>query len=77
MARSSVRLSLPFVYSLFVHITHIRKIINPTWHQNYSYDRRGNRGLAGESGETILVDDKTPAWAALGYDGGDRWNWRG
>jgi hypothetical protein len=35
-----------FVYSLFVHITRVRMIIDSAWHQNFSYDRHGNRGLA-------------------------------
>lgn len=80
MARSSVRLSFAFVYLPFVHISRIRKNINPGRHQNYSNDRYCNRDLAGQSGEAVFVvqvDDTTPAGTTLVYDGGDSWNRRG
>jgi len=49
---------------------------NPTWSQNYSYDRYGNRGTVSQApDETVWVDDTLPAGAVTAAGGGDGWNW--
>jgi RHS repeat-associated protein len=52
---------------------------NPAWHQDYLFDRYGNRGMigqpAGQGVETVWFDDSLPAGAVAASSGGDSWNW--
>jgi RHS repeat-associated protein len=49
---------------------------NPTWSQNYLYDRYGNKGPGSQTpSETVWVDDTLPAGATPAASGGDGWNW--
>jgi RHS repeat-associated protein len=50
---------------------------SPTWYQNYSYDRYGNRSMVEENGDAVWVDDALPAGASAASEGGDSWNWLG
>lgn len=54
---------------------------NKAWNQNFRYDQYGNKQLVilapAQSvwEERVWFDDSLPQGAALGYDGGDNWNW--
>jgi RHS repeat-associated protein len=49
---------------------------NPSWSQNYLYDRYGNKGTGSQTPtETVWVDDTLPAGATPAASGGDSWNW--
>jgi YD repeat-containing protein len=50
---------------------------SPTWYQNYSYDRYGNRSMVEQNGDAVWVDDALPAGASAASEGGDSWNWLG